>query len=174
MSTEFKNGKKTSTARIRVKDEELEDAREFLRSNAIGKRFQSAEHLLTLFAKDEDIRRVKRFIFNSSYDLRRIINPDKFEKIASVSESIENLLSISGSTGHLRLGNEQGSIQFYLFYDKDLSTEESTLFSQAFGQIISTVFSSLQFDMSGYHSNEPFRAKTTEKIDQEIKEKIKR
>ncbi len=133
-------------------EHELEAARMFIATDPIGRRFQAAEHILTLLLKEE-LPRVKRFIFNATFDLRTIANSRKFQAALHTNPNLKELIRSSKTGGHVRLNFEKDCIQFVLFYEQDLNVGEAALFSDTFGRIIASTYSSIGIDMSGLQSN---------------------
>jgi hypothetical protein len=140
-----------SPSKTRVLEHELEAARQFVRNDPIGKRFQAAEHVLTLLIKEE-FPRVKRFIFNSGFDLREIVNAKQFQKTIYSNPNLTDLIKTSKTAGYIRINLDKDTIQFVLFYERKLNVNEAALFSDTFGRIIASTYASLGIDMSGYQA----------------------
>lgn len=146
-----KTARRTSP-KTRIMEHELEAARKFIANDPTGRRFQVAEHILTLLLKEE-LPRVKRFIFNATFDLRVIANSHKFQSALHSNPNLTELIRTSKTGGHVRLNFEKDCIQFVLFYERDLNVGEAALFSDIFGRIIASTYSSLGIDMSGLQAN---------------------
>lgn len=137
--------------KTRIMEHELQAARAFIQNDPIGKRLQAAEHILTLLIKEE-LPRVKRFIFNAGFDLRAIADSQKFAKAINSNPKMTELIRSSKTGGYVRINFEKDCIQFVLFYENGLNGHEAELFSNTFGRIIASTYSSLGIDMSGSQS----------------------
>jgi len=137
--------------KTRVLEHEFEAARDFVRNDPIGKRFQAAEHLLTLLIKEE-FPRVKRFVFNAAFDLREIWSAEQFQKSIYSNPKLTELIKASKTGGYIRINLDKETIQFVLFYERKLNVNEAALFSDTFGRIIASTYASLGIDMSGYQA----------------------
>jgi hypothetical protein len=142
-----------SYSKTRTLETELAEAREFLRRDPRGRRLQAAEHTLLLLVNDE-LPRMKHFIFNAAFDLRRVPHRKGFEKTLNGNPKFADLLKQSKTTAYAKINFDEDSLQFVLFYEKDLNQNEAALYSNAFGQVIATTYASLGLDMNGFNGQE--------------------
>lgn len=143
------NASRRGTTKTRVLEHEIEAARKFLKADPIGRRLQAGEHALTLLIKGE-LPRIKRFVFNATYDLRRVLNPKDFEQSVNSNPKFADLIKKSKSGAYIRPHFDKDYIQFTLFYGKDLTSNEAALFADTFTKIISATYASLGLDMNGF------------------------
>ena len=168
MSDEIENKDK----RINITEAELIAADTFLDDNSVGRRLQAAEHILVHFAKERKLRRVKQFIYNMSFDLRKISDIERFKSlIKEPGTELNSLVKESLGVAEVRAAEvkDRKTIRFYLFYEAGLTDTEYQFHSQNFGQCIATILSSMQFDMSGFHRDKALRAKVSSVVENEIK-----
>lgn len=131
----------------KIPQKSLREAREFLKTHPIGQRFQVAEHALTLLTKNE-LPRLRQFVFNASFDLRQISDSQKFEKLAHLSGSDDDLLRESRCGGYVKVGLGKERIRIVLFYEKKLNKNEAFLYARSLGEITAVTYGALGMDMS--------------------------
>lgn len=139
----------TPRPRTRVTEQELGSAKDFLKNDPRGKRLQAAEHALILLIKGE-LPRLKRFIFNASFDLRRVVNERAFEKAINGNPKWAELLKQSKTGAYTKVNFEKDNVEFVLFFEKGITRNEAALYSDSFGRVIAATYASLGLDMSGF------------------------
>lgn len=150
----------------RIHEHELQQAREFLKNDPRGKRFQAAEFALILLMKNE-LPRLKRLIFNASFDLRRVVNQSAFEKAINGEQKLTALLKQTKTTAYAKIDFKK-DLQFILFYGSDLNKNEAALYSDAFGRVIATTYASLGIDMNSSSPSEVLESLPEPKIKKKV------
>lgn len=144
----------------RIKQVELEAALKFLNSDPKGARLQGAEHALVLLLKDE-LPRLKQYVFNAAYNLREIIENEKFQKAQATSSSLVELFNQTKAGAYVKVSLDREQLSFALFYEKQFEKGEALLFSRSFGEVIAATFAALGLDMTGLVALDPDSIKRT-------------
>ena len=147
---------------------QLEKAMSFLENDPLGKRAFAAENMLILLTKGH-LPNIKHYIFNASYDLRRIADPNEFDRLINLNPSFADLVRSTSHGGYIRVAMDNEQIRFFMFYDKQLSIGEADLFSKSFGQVTAATLAVLGIDMSQYFSTD----KPTKSEVNEMAEKLR-
>ncbi len=117
----------------------------------IVQRFAAADFILSELEK-ERYPNLRRFLKNARVNLRQIADREPFEGRGEQPD-IEKLVAASRLSGTVHVSLEPVP-RISLFYDKDLSEAEASLFARSLQKATAIAFAALGLDMSGLVSVE--------------------
>jgi hypothetical protein len=117
----------------------------------IIQRFAAADFVLSELEKGR-FPNLSRFLKNARFNLRQITDREPFED-RTQQPDIETLLAASRASGTVHLSMDPVP-RISLFYDKELSEAEASLFATSLQKVAAVAFAALGLDMSGLVSVE--------------------
>lgn len=117
----------------------------------IIQRFAAADFVLSELDKGR-FPNLSRFLKNARFNLRQITDRGPFED-REEQPNIEKLLAASKSSSTIHVSMEPVP-RVSLFYDKDLTEAEASLFATSLQKVAALAFAALGLDMSGLISVE--------------------
>lgn len=123
---------------------------EYLKKRII-QRFAAADFVLSELDKGR-FPNLSRFLKNARFNLRQITDREPFED-RTQQPDIETLLAASRASGTVHLSMDPVP-RISLFYDKELSEAEASLFATSLQKVAAVAFAALGLDMSGLVSVE--------------------
>jgi hypothetical protein len=123
---------------------------EHFKKRIIG-RFAAADFVLSELEKGR-FPNLSRFLKNARFNLRQITVDEPFED-RTKQPDIESLLAASRTSGTVHLSMNPVP-RISLFYDRELSETEASLFATSLQKVAAVAFAALGLDMSGLVSVE--------------------
>jgi hypothetical protein len=117
----------------------------------IIQRFAAADFVLSELEKGR-FPNLSRFVKNARFNLRQITDREPFED-RTQQPDIETLLAASRASGTVHLSMDPVP-RISLFYDRELSEAEASLFATSLQKVAALAFAALGLDMSGLVSVE--------------------
>lgn len=112
----------------------------------IVQRFAAADFILSELEKGR-YPCLSRFLANARFNLRQIKDREPFEEHGE-QPNIEHLLAASRACGTVHVSMEPIP-RISLFYDKELTEVEASLFATSLQKVAALAFAALGLDMSG-------------------------
>jgi len=128
----------------------------------IIQRFAAADFVLSELEKGR-FPHLSRFLKNARFNLWQITDRAPFEDRLTQTE-IEQLLAASRASGTVHVSMEPEP-RISLFYDKELTDAEASLFATSLQKVAALAFAALGLDMSGLVSDDERLARSGTNFD---------